>query len=86
MEINFKNYLKKFEKFLPYESRVRNVVIQAIKETLGISIVRQKIAVSGSVVFISGSSALRSEINMKMVKILTRIKELDSTITISKIQ
>ncbi|MEI8223936.1 MAG: hypothetical protein WCG20_02315 [bacterium] len=86
MEFNLKNYLKKFEKLLPYESRVRNAVIQAITDVLKIALVRQKITVSGSIVFIQGSSSLRSEIMMKQAKILNRIKEIDSSITITKIQ
>lgn len=86
MEFNLKNYLKKFEKLLPYESRVRNVVIQAVTDVLKIALVRQKITVSGSIVFIQGSSSLRSEIMMKQVKILNRIQELDPTISITKIQ
>ena len=86
MEFNLKNYLKKFEKLLPYESRVRNAVIQAVTEILKIALVRQKITVSGSIVFIQGSSSLRSEIMMKQAKILNRIKEIDSSIIITKIQ
>lgn len=86
MEFNLKNYLKKFEQLLPFESRVRNCVIQAVEEVLKTSLQRQKITVSGSVVFIKGSSSLRSEIAMKQVKILERIKELDPKITITKIQ
>jgi hypothetical protein len=86
MEFNLKNYLKKFEKLLPYESRVRNAVIQAVTEVLKIALVRQKITVSGSIVFIQGSSSLRSEIMIKQAKILNRIKEIDSSITITKIQ
>lgn len=86
MEFNLKGYLKKFETLLPYETRVRNVVIQAVNDVLKIALVRQKIMVSGSIVFIKGSSSLRSEIMIKQAKILSRIKELDSTITITKIQ
>ena len=86
MEFNLKNYLKKFEQFLPFESRVRNCAIQAIQDVLNISLQRQKITVSGPVIFIQGSSSLKSEIMMKQAKILARIKELDPTITITKIQ
>lgn len=85
MEFNLKDYLKKFEKLLPYETRVRNVVLQAITDVLKIGLERQKITVSGTIVFIKGSSSLRSEIMMKQVKILSRIKEIDPTITITKI-
>lgn len=86
MEFNLKGYLKKFEQFLPYESRVRNAVIQAVQEVLNISLERQKITVSGPSVFIGGPSSLRSELALKQVKILRRIQELDQTITITKIQ
>ena len=86
MEINLKGYLKKFEQFLPLESRVRNAVIKTIEEVLHVSLVRQKITVSGSNVFIIGSSALKSELAMKQGKILTRIKEIDPSLTITKIQ
>lgn len=85
MEIDLKGYLKKFEQFLPHETRVRNTVINAVNDILHISIVRQKITVSGSNVFIIGSSSLRSEIAMKQGKILARIKEIDPTLTITKI-
>jgi hypothetical protein len=86
MEFNLSTYLKKFEQFLPRESRVKNVVIQAVKEVIGITLERSKIAVARGDVFISGSSALRSEINMKQGKILARIKELDSELLITKLQ
>ena len=32
MELNLKNYLKKFEQLLPYESKVRNAVIKTFEE------------------------------------------------------
>jgi hypothetical protein len=86
MDFNLKNYLKKFEQLLPYESRVRNTIIQAIQEVLKIALVRQKITVSGSIVYIKGSSALRSEILIKQVKILNRIKDIDPNLSIQKIQ
>lgn len=86
MEFNLATYLKKFEQFLPRESRVKNVVIQAVSDVLGISLDRSKIAVTRGAVFITGSSALRSEISMKQVKILARIKELDPDLVITSLQ
>lgn len=85
MEINIKNYLKKFEQFLPFESRVRNSVISAVSDVIGISLHRQKITVSGSIVHIQGSSALRNEIALKQAILLEKIKSYDPTITITKI-
>ncbi len=86
MEFNLAGYLKKFENFLPFETRVKNTVIEAIRDVTHITLERSKIAVSGSSVFVSGSSSLRSEIAMRQVKILARMKELQPTITITRIQ
>ena len=86
MEFNLSGYLKKFENFLPFETRVKNTVIEAVRDVIQITLERSKIAVSGGSVFIQGSSALRSEIAMKQVKILARMKEIQPAITITRIQ
>jgi hypothetical protein len=86
METNLKGLLKKFDQFLPYESKVRNVVILATQEVLGVTLERSKIKVSGPLVFLSCPAALRSEIMMKQAKILNKVHELDKTITLQKIQ
>lgn len=87
MNFTIKDYLKKFEKLLPLESKIRNVVIQSVQEVCGIPLVRQKISHLGRVVFISGLSAsMKSEIVLRQEKILKRMKEIDPTITLNKIQ
>lgn len=86
METNLKGLLKKFDQFLPYEGKVRNAVIQAVQEMLGTTLERQKIRVSGPMVFLSCTSSLRSEIAIRQVKITARINEIDPTLKIQKIQ
>lgn len=86
MELDIKKYLKKFEQLMPRETKVRNAVIEAVQDVLKISLERSKIAISGSSVYITGSSALRSEIGMKQAKILARIKEISPEIGITRIQ
>lgn len=85
MELNLKNYLKKFEQLLPYESRVRNAVIKTCEEVFKISLDRKKITVSGSKVFINAPAAVKSEIHLKQAKLLDTIKKVDPTITITTI-
>ncbi len=85
MDFNLKDYLKKFENFLPFESKVKNAVIQSILEVVKIELDRKKIRVHDGSVFITGSSALKSEISMKQGKILARIKELQPSMNIQKI-
>lgn len=86
MELSLKNYLKKFEQFLPLESRVRNVVVQVFQEMFMIALERRKITVSGSKIFINGSAALRSELVIKQAKILARIQEIDPSLLITEIR
>lgn len=85
MEFSISNYLKKFEQFLPHETKVRNATIRAVHEVVGVSLERAKIKVSGGSVFIQGSAALRSEIGLKQAKILARMKEIDPGLKIEKI-
>ena len=85
MELNLKNYLKKFEQLLPYESKVRNAVIKTFEELFKITLDRKKITVSGSKVFINAPASFKSEIHLKQSKILNKVKELDSSITITNI-
>ncbi len=86
METNLKGFLKKFDQFLPHESKMRNIVISAIEDVLGTTLERSKIKVSGPLILLSCPASLRSEIAMKQGKIMDRIKEIDSTIKIEKIQ
>lgn len=85
MELNLKQYLKKFEQLLPYETKVRNAVIAAIQDIFKITLERKNITVSGAKVYIQTSSALKSEIRIKQLKILSHIKEKDSSITVTQI-
>lgn len=86
MSFNISDYLKKFQNFLPFESRVKSCVITAVQEIVGVPLNRSKIAVSGDKVFITGSSALKAEIAVKQEKILKKIGELDPSFKISRIQ
>ena len=86
MEFNLTGYLKKFEGILPHETKVRNAVIAAVREELGVTLERSKIAVSRDVVSIVASAALRSEIAIKRVKIMARIRELQPDVHVSRIQ
>jgi hypothetical protein len=74
MNFSIQGYLKKFEQFLPFETQVKNVVISAVQEEVGITLQRPQIAVSRGVVFIHASSVIKSEIMLKKVKILDYIK------------
>ncbi len=85
MELNLKNYLKKFEQLLPYETRVRNATVKTLEEIFKVTIDRKKITVSGSQVFINAPAALKSEIQLKQKSILGKIHEHDPAITITKI-
>lgn len=85
MDFNLKDYLKKFENFLPFEGKVKNAVIQSVLEIVKINLDRKTIRVSDGNVFITGSSALKSEISMKQGKILARIKELQPNLNIKRI-
>ncbi len=82
MELNLKAYLGKFKGAVPHETKVRNAVITAVHEVLGITLERSKIAVSRDSVSISGPAALRSEIAVRRVKILARMKELEPNLII----
>ena len=86
MDFNLKNYLKKFEKLTPRETKARNAVITAVEECVGVVLDRKKISISGANVFISGSSPLRSEIALKQAKILNKILELEPEIGIKNIK
>ena len=86
MEFNLKNYLKKFEQFMPREVVVKNLVIQAIGDVLKITLTRPQMTVQGNRVFINGSSALKSEIALKQEKVLGRMGEISPEIKIERVQ
>jgi len=83
--LNLSNYLKKLEKFLPYEVQVRNAVIQAIQEVVGITLERSQIRVSRGLVVIQVSAAVKSEIALKQIKLLACIKKIIPHITLTRI-
>lgn len=85
MEFNLAKFLKKVDSVVPHETLVRNAVIQAVQESIGITLERSKIGVKGSVVQITGTSTLRSEIVIKQAKIISKIGELAPDSRISKI-
>ena len=82
------SYIKKFtdKASLPLETRVRNAVVAAVKEVLNVDLDRNKIKISKDTVYITASSALRSEISMKQVKILASVNGQDPELKIRKIQ
>jgi hypothetical protein len=86
MDFNLKNYLKKFEQFMPREVVVKNLVIQAVQEVLGITLTRAQMVVQGARVFINGSSALKSEIALKQAKILARMGEINPDVKVERVQ
>lgn len=86
MEFNLKNYLKKFEQFMPREVVVKNIAIQAITEVIGFTLTRPKMTVQGNKVFINGPSALKSEIALKQVRLLEKTKEINPDVIIERIQ
>jgi len=85
MDFNISQYLKKFSKFLPYETRVKNSVGSAVQQVVGITLERHQMTVAGSKVFILGSSSLKSELALKQGKILAKIKEVDSSLNIERV-
>ncbi len=85
MEINLKQYLKKFEQLLPYETKVRNAVSKTIEELFRVVLDRKTIQVQGTRVFINGSAALKSEIRIKQNVIIQKIKEKDSSLSITQV-
>ncbi len=86
MEFNLKDYLKKFEQFLPLETQIKNATIKAVSDVLHISLERQKIAVSRTNIFITAPSVVKSEIGLKKAKILEKIREQLPGIVIDNVQ
>jgi len=86
MNSDFSKLVNTFSKIIPRETKVRNAVVAAIKEILNIELDRKKIRVAKDTVYITESSALRSEISMKQEKILARINVQDNELKIKKIQ
>lgn len=86
MEFNLKNYLKKFEQFMPREVIVKNLAISAITEVVGITLTRPQMTVQGARIFINGSSALKSEIALKQARILAKMAEINPEIKVERIQ
>lgn len=84
--MNIGNYLKKITHIVPIETKVRDTVIQAVAEVLGISLERSKITLSRGVVSINTQSAIKTEIILKQAKILARIHELNPELEIKKVQ
>lgn len=73
MEFDVSKYLEKFQTLLPRETRVRNAIIEAVQEVLGIALKRHVITVSGSQVFVQGSASLKSELALKQAKIIAYV-------------
>ncbi len=84
--MNIGNYLKKITQIVPIETKVRDTVIQAVADVLGIPLQRSQITLSRGVVSINTQSAIKTEIILKQVKILARIAELDPELKIKKVQ
>lgn len=84
--MNIGNYLKKITQIVPIETKVRDTVIQAVADVLGIPLQRSQITLSRGVVFINTQSAIKTEIILKQAKILSRIAELDPELEIKKVQ
>lgn len=83
---NLSHYLKKFEQLLPYEVRARNAVIAALQEVFKVTLQRSQVSINGTQVFITASTALKSEIVLKQAKILVVITEKDPSVQITRIQ
>lgn len=75
MSFSIQDYLKKFEQLLPFETQVKNSVILAVQEEVGITLQRPQITLSRGVVFIHAPSVIKSEIMLKKVKISDHIKK-----------
>jgi len=86
MQFNLKDYLKKFEQFIPREVVVKNLVIQAVTDVLKITLTRPQMTVQGNRVFVNGSSSLKSEIALKQENILGRMGEINGDIKVEKVQ
>lgn len=86
MDFNLKDYLKKFEQFMPREVVVKNLVIQAVTDVLKITLTRPQMTVQGNRVFINGPSALKSEIALKQEKVLGRMGEINGEIKVERVQ
>ncbi len=84
--MNLADYAKKFSGAVTEETKARNAVVTVVKEILGVDLDRTKIRISKEVVYITASSVLRSEINIKQGKLLASIEKLDPELKIKKIQ
>jgi len=86
MDFNLKDYLKKFDQFMPREVVVKNLVIQAVTDVVGITLTRPQMTVQGNRVFINGPSVLKSEIALKQERILKKMGEISPEIKIERVQ
>lgn len=83
--MDLSNYLKKFSDSVPLETKVRNAVVAAVLEVVGIELQRNNIRVVKDTVYITAPAAVRSEIAMKQEKILKKIYEENNELKIKKI-
>jgi len=75
MDFNIKDYLKKFEGFLPPETRIKRTISGILQEVIGVEIGSKSISIKGKSLFINAPSVIKSEIAMKQSKIMKRIHE-----------
>lgn len=73
---NVSSYLEKFKKMAPAGDQEKRAAEKAIFESVGIHIEKESLRVSGGILYISASGALKNEVYMNKSGILKKIQEI----------
>jgi hypothetical protein len=77
---NIAAYLEKFKNFGQGEKLLREVIIKAVKEVVGVEILAKEISLKNGEVTFKVSPAIKNAIYTKKDKLLAKIKENNSTV------
>jgi hypothetical protein len=70
---NVSNYLEKFKKFGLAEVIAKEVVVESIKEILGITIDKKKIKIQNRIAYIQASPIIKNQIVIKKTTLIETI-------------
>jgi hypothetical protein len=77
---NISSYLEKFKNFGQGEKLLKEVIINSVREVVGVEILAKDINLKNGEVTFKVSPAIKNTIYIKKDKVLTKIKENNSTI------
>lgn len=77
---NIASYLKKFKNFGQGERQLKEVIINSVREVVGVEILAKDISLKNGEVTFRVSPAIKNAIYIKKDKVLLKIKENNSTI------